>query len=243
MRAHRSLAAALARLGSAMSRSVHENRSRRRLAQLGCIDWPQVGKKHRMKSGVRRTRKAGARNVVPAVGGEPKVTIEHEHDVVFFPVSSEVVRQVIGLLPPGAIDGLRSVRLEAGLRYVNQHADPGDEPDPLLGRRGFEIFPGVYAPSIRGTYSVKSGDIRVFCYVKSTTLVLTPRQEADVRRAILRTLVHEVAHHYDRVNRVARDRWRMDNVAKVERYAEGLAERWCAQVVTPYLEAIYAKQW
>ena len=225
-----------------MSRSIHENRSRRRQTQLGCIDWTQVGKKRRMKSGVRRTRKAGTRDAVPAVGGAPKVTIEHANDVVFFPVSSEVVRRVLGLLPPGAIDGLRSVHLEAGLRYVNRHADPGDDPDPFLGRRGFEIFPGVYAPSIRGTYSVESGDIRVFGYVKSTTLVLTPRQEADVRGAILRTLVHEVAHHYDRVNRVARDRWRMDNVAKVERYADGLAERWCAQVVTPYLEAIDAKQ-
>ncbi len=225
-----------------MSRSVHENRSRRRLAQLGCIDWTQVGKKRRMKSGVRRSRKAGTRYAVPTVGGAPKVTIEHAHDVVFFPVSSEVVGQVLGLLPPGAIDSLRSVRLEAGLRYVNKHADPCDDPDPLLGRRGSEMFPGVYAPSIRGTYSVESGDIRVFGYVKSRTLALTPRQEADVRSAILRTLVHEVAHHYDRVNRVARDRWRMDNVAKVERYADGLAERWCTQVVTPYLETVYAKQ-
>jgi len=195
-----------------------------------------------MKSGVHRTRKAGRRDVVSAVSGAPKVTIEHANDVVFFPVSCAIVRQVLGLLPPGSIDGLRSVRLEAGLRYINQHADPGDDPDPFLGRRGFEIFPGVYAPSIRGTYSVESGDIRVFGYVKSTTLVLTPRQEADVRVAILRTLVHEVAHHYDRVNRVARDRWRMDNVAKVERYAEGLAERWSAQVLTPYLETIHAKQ-
>ena len=226
-----------------MSRSVHENRSRRRRhVQLGCIDWIQVGKKRRMKSGVRRTRQAGRRDAVSAVSGAPKVTIEHASDVVFFPVSSAVIRQVLELLPPGVIDGLRSVRLEAGLRYVNRLADPRDDPDPFLGRRGFEIFPGVYAPSIRGTYSVESGDIRVFGYVKSTTLVLTPLQEADVRCAFLRTLVHEVAHHYDRVHRVARDRWRMDNVAKVERYASGLAERWWAQLVAPYLETIHAKQ-
>jgi len=43
--ARRSLAGALARVGSDMSRSVHENRSGRRLAHLGCIDWTQVGKK------------------------------------------------------------------------------------------------------------------------------------------------------------------------------------------------------
>jgi hypothetical protein len=170
----------------------------------------------------------------------PKVTIENAHDVVFFSVSAEVIRQVLGLLPPGVIDGLRSVRLEAGLRYVNQRADPGDDPDPFLGRRGIEVFPGVYAPSIRGTYSAERGDIQVFGYVKAATHVLTARQEAEVRRAILRTLVHEVAHHFDRAHRLTRDRWRMDNLAKVERYADGLAERWCAQVVTPYLEAI---QW
>src|SRR5438093_2715580 len=120
--AHRSLAGALARVGSDMSRSVQENRSRRR-QELGCIDWTAVGKKRRMKSGVRQTRKAGRRDVVSAIGGAPKVTIEHANDFVFSPVSPAIVRQVLGLLPPGSIDGLRSVRLEAGLRYVNQHAD------------------------------------------------------------------------------------------------------------------------
>jgi len=62
-----------------------------------------------MKSGVHRTRKAGRRDVVSAVSGAPKVTIEHANDVVFFPVSCAIVRQVLGLLPPGSIDGLRSV--------------------------------------------------------------------------------------------------------------------------------------
>ena len=58
----------------------------------------------------------------------------------------------------------------------------------------------------------------------------------------LTTLVHELGHHHDYVARIARGRWRADELAKVERYAEARSHADVATAVLPYLAAAHADE-
>jgi len=160
---------------------------------------------------------------------------------VFFPASPDDVRAIILRLPVGVADGISSIQFEAGTAYVNDHAPSTDTFDPVIGRRGEEVYPGVYSPSIRGSYDTLSNEIRLFGYVRAPSATLLPWQAQELRFAMLRTLVHEVAHHYDRITRVGRGRWRMDSTVKSERYADDMAIRWCLDVVVPYLVELYGQ--
>jgi hypothetical protein len=142
-------------------------------------------------------------------------------------------------LPVGVADGISSIQFQVGTAYVNDHAASTDALDPVIGRRGEEVYPGVYLPSIRGVYHTVNNDIKLFGYVRVPDVTLLPWQVQELRFAMLRTLVHEVAHHFDRVARVARGRWRMDSTDKDEQYADEMAISWCLDVVVPYLVERY----
>jgi len=63
--------------------------------------------------------------------------------------------------------------------------------------------------------------------------------ELFLRLLMLKTFVHELAHHEDHMRRVARGRWRADNTGKTELYAEAMAAQWVEQCVVPYLQETY----
>ena len=219
-----------------MSRSVHANRSWRLFEQRGFRDWAAINTKKGVKRGVKETRsllgKASLRQQ-PLV--MPEVILEFVDKHIFFPVSRDDVNAILGALPGGAADGLRYVKLESGIAYINEHAESSESCDPFVGRKGEEVYAGVYVPSVRGSYGLDTNDIRLFGYVKAPETVLSAEQLQELQFTMLRTLVHEVAHHVDRTSRVARGRWRMDNVEKDEQYADELAMKWCIEVVVPYL--------
>jgi hypothetical protein len=111
----------------------------------------------------------------------------------------------------------------------------------VLGRWGYEMFPGIYGPAVLGIYALDSNRIRLFGYVKVPDRAVTEEQNRELRFEMLETLVHELAHHDDRTRRTARGRWRMDDRRKDEQYAVALEQEWCVEVVLPYLLARYGE--
>ena len=77
-------------------------------------------------------------------------------------------------------------------------------------------MPGVWLPVIYGTYDPESKAVELFGCVTAPDAHLSPEQTLELRFQMLRTLVHELAHHSDRTQRVARGRWRMDDEAKAQ---------------------------
>jgi len=225
-----------------MARSIHANRSWRSFKQHGFHDWDAIGRKRRVKRGVAQARAQESRTPT-SLGAEaiPSVVVDDSANALFFPASLDDFHAVLRALPTGATDGILSIRLEAGVRYVNELAPVSDQEDPLIGRRGEEIHPGVYAPSILGTYDPVSNDVRVFGFARAPDANVSPWQLHELRYSMLWTLVHEVAHHFDHTSRVARGRWLMDNREKAERYADATAMRWCREVVVPYLVERYGQ--
>jgi hypothetical protein len=162
---------------------------------------------------------------------------ERQHPRLWFPANVQDIQSVLGLVPLGSLEGLSSVHLESGKLYVNRHGT-GETRDPFLSRKGEEFTPGVWVPEIRGTYAPDTMAICLFGCVLAPDVNVTPGDRLELRFRMLRTLVHELAHHQDRMRRVARGRWRMDDERKAEWYADILTRRWCADVVVPYLREV-----
>jgi hypothetical protein len=113
--------------------------------------------------------------------------------------------------------------------------------DPFTGRKGWEIFPGVHAGTILGTFRPQTGLISVYAYVYDSARLPLPQPACEIylRLHALKTLIHEVAHHHDEIRRVARGRWLADRKANVEWYAEKMEHWWTSEVVLPYLHGTY----
>ena len=165
-----------------------------------------------------------------------KDTGEHLH----YPASPEDVRGILRRLPAGYLNGLSSITLCVGV-----HAQPPDddgEPDPIIGRVGEEIFPGVYCARTIGTFYDDPARIELFAYVYQNDVPLRAIKETYLRLLMLSTLAHELAHHYDFRQRVARGKWRSENGDKAEIYAEEIEHQWAKQYVLPYMLATYPEE-
>src|SRR5437867_10845050 len=90
--------------------------------------------------------------------------------------------------------------------------------DPYYGRPSIEIAPGVYEPVLLGLYRPLPALICLFAYVVGPEVVLSPRQKLMLKLEMLDTLVHELAHHQDRMMRTARGRWLADRRDRDEVY-------------------------
>ena len=60
-----------------------------------------------------------------------------------------------------------------------------------------------------------------------------------LRYETLRTLLHEVGHHFDRVCRVARGRWRAGPSPRAETYARDRERAWSRTVLEPFMVERY----
>ena len=204
-----------------MSRSVHANRSWRAFEQRGFHDWTAIAAKRRVKSSALESRRKNRLDTLPS-DRLPRVATTKLSGSYFFPASSADIEAVLRRLPPGSTQGLASVSLDAPESEGGEH-----------------VFPGVWVPSVRGTYCPDSNIARLFAYSREGDAPITPDQAQELRYIMLRTLVHEVAHHLDRISRVGRGRWRMDDRPKAEAFADKQAMQWCLEVVVPYLSETY----
>jgi hypothetical protein len=150
---------------------------------------------------------------------------------------------VLQLLPGGSLDGLESVELRTGRRRQDRDLEASADsctcrPDPLIGRLGQQVLPGIFAGHTLGVYLPQRARIQLFAYVYDPSLPDREMWELVLRGHMLRTLVHEVAHHYDHARRTGKGRWFADEV-KAEPYARLRAREWERTYILPYLREGY----
>ena len=151
-------------------------------------------------------------------------------------------------LPVGTLAGISEVVLTSGAEYQHLYADsqddwPGEpERDPMIGRIGRELFPGIWSADILGVYEPWRGAIQLSGYVLENELCEPEFTSLFLKLRTLATFVHEIAHHQDNLLRVSRGRWRADSPQRTEIYAEDLEHDWTRDVLVPYLEEVYAEE-
>ncbi|MEN6520498.1 MAG: HEAT repeat domain-containing protein [Armatimonadota bacterium] len=241
-----------------MSRSIHTNRKDIiELARWKYADpevrraeaqelWADVRRKRRAKRQVKGERAAESGLIVASEVESIPISMRDAGQFVHFPTSPDDVRNVMRLLPGGSLDGLARIELCLGAEYQKDPSvyDPEDgyKPDPLVGRIGDEMLPGIYRGHCLGYYSRPHSVIRVFAYVYDPEKVDVRLWEVYLRLQMLATVVHEIAHSVDLTTRVAKDRWLADDKSKVEMYAEKLEYSWLMDCVVPYLETKYSDE-
>ena len=237
-----------------MSRSIHT--TTRELARLAATSFggpdrrrpvlararEELAQKRRIKAAVARERRRVLRGVGPTPMETIPIVATGAGDCVHHPASPDDVRAVLRLLPAGVLDGLSRVELRLGAEVQRQReaADPGGaDPDPFVGRLGYECLPGVFTGRVLGTYHPARASIHLNAYVHHPSTPLREVWEILLRLWALGTLVHEVAHHHDHTRRVARGRWMAHGRERVETYAEDRQHAWTQAVVVPYLRRAY----
>lgn len=157
-------------------------------------------------------------------------------------ITEEEVRALLRQLPPQAIEGLSVIQFILGKEYLRERhlrgELKGDETDPLTGRIGSCYLPGVYAAPILGIYRPFPTRICVHAFVYDPAQLPMPRlaMAAFLMLKSVATLLHELAHHHDRMVRVRRGRWRADRDATVENYAERMEHEWTQRWGIPLVE-------
>jgi hypothetical protein len=236
-----------------MGRSIHV--TRRALARARQEDWSDVDRlrarvceledqlytKRRIKRLVQQERGRPTVEGLPLSPDIVPILVCDEGPFVHFPATQDDIRGVLRLLPPGTLDGLSAIELElgAGDQDTQDEASGSAEPDPFIGRRGHELLSGVFAGDLLGYYSYDQARIHLFGYVYDNTAPYLDIWTIYLRLSMLSTLVHEVAHHHDHTQRVARGRWRADREETAETYAQRMQHQWVHEVVACYLEATY----
>lgn len=193
-----------------------------------------------IKEQVREQRARDERLPLPVFDPDlTPVLVEDRGPFVHHSATEGDVRELLRRMPPGMLDGLGPIRLCLGEKTIRDEQGPEEfeRPDPYTGRFGEELLPGVFVPALRGLYSIRDCGVVIHAHVHE---VGAPGPLAiHLKLIALATLVHEAAHHYDRMFRVASDRWRMDAEVKNERYARTRALELVETCVVPYLEERY----
>lgn len=208
----------------------------------------ELVRKRLIKRQVKRERKQPA----PPLAGTPPETIPVEIlDVgpyVHHGLTEEDVRAMLAQLPAQATEGISRIQLCLRSEYLLQRRLAGafdtGEIDPLTGRIGKKLCPGVYYAPILGSYAPRTGHIYVHAYVCDPAALPMPwpAMAAYLRLQSLATLLHEIAHHHDHLNRVRRGRWLADREGAIEHYAEAIEYAWVRELALPHLERHYAAE-
>ena len=240
-----------------VSRSIHATRrqlqearrNRYAEAQQRRIRIERVGalldRKHAIKVEVWGGRHEPLLHDAPLDVAQIPIEVYDQQEYVHYPASVEDIRAVMQRLPAGTLDGVGRIELCLGKQYqgkaLDDEDDAGilDEPDPLVGRFGSELFPGVFAGRYLGTYFPASATIRLYAYVYEAALPHREMLEVYLRLHMLSTLLHEIAHHAQDAIQGMRGRWSVVPGEPSERDAEQRQYLWAQQVAAPYLEEAY----
>ena len=221
-----------------MSRSIHV--TRRTLQEIKRFDFADAEQRQeRARESLSRKRATKWRVREERTKQEDRVSLPQEpvspEDIpivtrasgpfVHYPAGEADLRAVMALLPPEALDGVRRIMLESGVEYLREQQEEADdpanyEPDPLTGRPGNGVLPGVYCGPVLGTYDPDTATVALHGYVYDRAAM--PEREVRelyLRLCMLSTLLHELAHHVDRTTRVARGRWLCIPGDKAEEFA------------------------
>lgn len=178
---------------------------------------------------------------MPASADDIPIRVSDEGEFVHYSASIDDIREVIKRLPAGLLDGITSIKLCLGINQQRGLVEGSMEPDPLTGRSGYELLPGVYTGGCLGVYYRNRPQISIFAHVFEPSLPSRDVWEIILRLGMLSTFVHEAAHHFDATMRTG-SRWRRDNQNHVEIYAQRAQYDWVPKYVIPYLEERYPNQ-
>lgn len=170
------------------------------------------------------------------------IEIADKSKYLHYPVTEQDVRTLLRLMPQGLTDGLSKITFCLGKQHQSSPEDPlyaEPEKDPYFNRISYSIVNGVFQPRCLGTYICNCSEIQIYGYVYDSGINERFLVEFYLRLRMLCTLIHEIAHHFDRSRRVAKGRWRMDDECKGEIYAESMAYQWIRDYVIPYVEKAY----
>jgi tetratricopeptide (TPR) repeat protein len=203
-----------------MSRSEHSTRR-------GSREGGDLARKRRIKHAVAeeraRPRDLPERAPDAAAAGVP-IVVRDRDPRLHYPASPDDLRAVLERLPHGTAEGLGEIALRAPAPDDDSHA----------------TLPGVVSGEVLGTYfSGSVTEIALYGYVFATDLPHREIVVAYLRLRMLSTFVHELGHHVDRRDRVARGRWRWDRGDR-ELHAEAIERAWTLDYVIPYLEDAHA---
>lgn len=185
-----------------------------------------------IREGERRVRQSEP-PPAPVDPAQVPIIIEEEAPHLLYGVTEEDIREVLGRLPPGSLDGLREVRL-----CVDRGGDPKEAQlvrEPYTGRMRGEYLPNLFAPEVLGSYHPSTATIRLYAFVGELEPCLTMFWKIEA----LKTLVHEAAHHFDRTFRRGRARWSTDERSKDEAWAEEIEQEQVREIVFPYIKTRY----
>lgn len=155
---------------------------------------------------------------------------------MFCPVTLADMRAAMRGLPADSCRGVRSVRVCEWIPHHARYIRLGNlDFKHRFGamREWFQDW--IYIPRVGGCFNIQSGRIDLHYFGGSGGWRPTPVERATVKGIFLETLIHEIAHAYDRAHRVLRGRWRMDDGNHREAYAEMMAATWCRVALWPYL--------
>lgn len=192
-----------------------------------------------IRDGERRLRKQGAVPPQPVHPSRVPVVIEHEAPYLHSPTVRDI-RLVLARLPRGSIDGLQAIHLclDKGGREYGE----GLVRDPFTRRWRREPVPGVFSPTPLGSYDFDGAIIRIYGWLCEPDARAVPPVALVLKVESLKTLVHEVAHHFDHTFRKRRSRWSLGDKDKHEAWAERIEGAQGADVVLPYIASTYAAE-
>lgn len=208
--------------------------------------YEELSKKRCTKYYTRKSRKNNTTSLIPLTPIEViPIQMVDSHKYLHYLLSPEDIRNVLKRLPPSLTDGLDSIHLELGKEIQEELVEDNfgiePEPDPFLGRKGYEIMPGIYISRCRGVYEPWTNRIRIFGYVYDQI----PHQqiiELHLRLQMFSVLAHELAHHQDCLRRFKHGKWSYSQTENRENYANANQYTIFNRYIIPYIEETYPQQ-
>ena len=232
-----------------MARSIHTTRKDLREARLRSYRDEKIkatevaeakkelARKRSIKESILDLRRA--ESVVGPTSPVPIRVLDNAPHI-FHAATAADIEAIQERLPPGVMEGLSEIVFSLGEHIQLEGEDSNIwDPDPITSRIGVEILPGFYKGRIWGTYDHPVCRITLHAFVFDPSKPTAMPTVAYFKLQILSTFVHEVAHHFDHTQRVARGRWLAHEEEKVERFADDRQHAWTQTCVVPYLEEAY----
>lgn len=222
-----------------MSRSIHATRKQlRELQQDSYRDEAikasavanleaDLDRKRRIKQSLSELRGTKIVESTKAIASPVPIRILDTGPSVLHAVSPADIEAIERRLPAGVMAGLSEIVFSLG-----EHAQIEGEdayiwdPDPITNRIGLEMLPGFYAGWIWGMYHSAACRITLHAFVVDPSASSPMPTKVYFKLQALATFVHEVAHHVNHTERVARGRWRADEKEKVETFARNCEHEW-----------------
>ncbi|MEM6379708.1 MAG: hypothetical protein AAF705_16010, partial [Bacteroidota bacterium] len=180
-------------------------------------------RKRAIKRQRKAERKAPTSNLLPPVDGASlPIMVRDQNEYTHYPLTANDVQSVLDILPTNISNGLTSITFCLGKEYMKEQSLDNPNPilDPYTGRIGWEGYiPGIFLPPVLGVYNYESNRIFIHAYVYDRHTLKNPSIVFYLKLQMLTTFLHELAHHEDNQNRIARGRWLGNFDTKVEDYA------------------------